>query len=59
MNRIDDRGDLVAIERKHLAHEYLAGMRRLDADIETVRIRIRDAVVARVQRRVRCVVPAR
>lgn len=55
----DDRGDLVAVERKHLAPRYLADMRRLDAVIDTVKIRLRDTVVARVQRCVRCVVPAR
>jgi transposase len=35
---------LVAAERKRLAREHLADMHRLDADIDAIKIRIRDAV---------------
>jgi len=42
---VETGNDLVAAERKRLAHEHLADMRRLDADIDMVKIRIRDAVI--------------
>ena len=45
LERIDIGNDLVAAERKRLAHEHLADMRRIDADIDMVKIRIRDAVI--------------
>ncbi len=43
---IDIGDDLVAAERKRLAREHLADMHRLDADIDAIKVRIRDAVVA-------------
>jgi transposase len=46
LERIDIGHDLVAAERKRLAREHLADMHRLDADIDAIKIRIRDAVVA-------------
>jgi transposase len=36
--------DPVSIERKRLAREHLTDIRRLDADIDAIKIRIRDAV---------------
>ena len=41
-----DANDPVSAERKRLAREHLADIRRLDADIAAVKIRIGDAVTA-------------
>lgn len=46
LERIDVGDDLVAAERKRLAHEHLADMRRTDAELDAIRDRIRDAVIA-------------
>ena len=46
VDRIDVGDDLVAHERKRLAREHLADMRRLDAELDAVKLRIRDAVTA-------------
>jgi transposase len=46
LDLIDVGHDLVAAERKRLAREHLADMHRLDADIDAIKVRIRDAVVA-------------
>jgi transposase len=46
VDRIDVGDDLVAQERKRLAREHLADMRRLDGDLDAVKLRIRDAVAA-------------
>jgi hypothetical protein len=45
LERIDVGDDLVAAERKRLAYEHIADMRRIDADIDMVKIPIRDAVI--------------
>ena len=44
LDTIEVGNDPVAIERKRLAHEHLADIRRVDADLDAVKARIRDAV---------------
>ncbi len=46
LDTIEVGNDPVAIERKRLAHEHLADIRRLDADLDAVKARIGDAVTA-------------
>ena len=46
LERIDIGDDLVAAERKRLAHEHLTDLRRIDAELDAIRDRIRVATVA-------------
>ena len=46
LDRIDVGDDLVRIERKRIAAEHLADMRRVDAELDAIKVRIRDAVTA-------------
>ncbi len=46
LDRLDVDADPVAAERRRLAGEHLADIRRLDAELAAVKIRIQDAVKA-------------
>lgn len=46
LSALGHQSDLVAVERARLAGEHLADIRRLDAELTAVKIRIRDAVIA-------------
>lgn len=46
LDRINVGDDLVRIERKRIAAEHLADMRRVDAELDAIKVRIRDAVTA-------------
>ncbi len=46
VDRIDVGDDPVAQERRRLAREHLADMRRIDTELDAVKVRIRDAVAA-------------
>jgi transposase len=46
VDAIDVGDDPVNIERKRLAREHLADMRRIDAELDAIKVRIRTAVTA-------------